>query len=291
VLVRLDGVAAGVAVAQARAELAEAVRRVAAQFKQLELLKLRLGEPEAAPTTRQLTPGHGAAKRAGRDADPNIRNARAELDVLQAQLHGTTPATHPSVLKAKEALRKAYLEHRRKDVVAPVSGYVAKRRAQLGELVAPGAPLLVIVPLDHLWVEANVKETQLARVRPGQPAEIRVDSLGSGVIYHGVVEGLSPGTGSVFSLLPPEYAAGNYIHVVERVPVRVALSADELAANPLRPGLSTFTRIDISAPGDSVLQSKARLGGPAYRTDTYDSELKDVDGLIEAVVSENLTSR
>lgn len=103
-----------------------------------------------------------------------------------------------------------------------------------------------------------------------------------------MVEGLSPGTGSVFSLLPPEYAAGNYIHVLERVPVRVALAADELASQPLRPGLSTLTRIDVSVPGDSVLQSKVRLGGPAYRTDTYDHELQNVEGLIEAVISGNL---
>ncbi len=180
VLVRLDGVAAGLALAQAKAELAEAVRRVAMQFKQIEVLKLRLGGQETAPARSQRAPGRRTAKRQGLETEANIRQARAELDVLEAQLQGTTVATHPSILKAKEVLRKAYLDQVRKDVVAPVSGYVAKRRVQVGEHVAPGAPLLVIVPLDHLWVEANVKETQLARIRPGQPAEIRVDSLGFG---------------------------------------------------------------------------------------------------------------
>jgi len=156
--------------------------------------------------------------------------------------------------------------------------------------VQPGTPLLAIVPLDYLWVEANVKETDLAHIRPGQPAEIRVDAYGGEPLYHGVVEGLTPGSGSIFSLLPPENAAGNYIHIVERVPIRIALSKKELKAHPLRPGLSTVTRIDITQPGGSVLKSAATTEEAVYRTDVYSRELSSVDALISAIVDGNLAS-
>ena len=225
-----------------------------------------------------------------REIEAGIRQTQAELDSLEAVLKGTTAANHPTVQKAKELLKRAYLEFVRKDIVAPVSGYVAKRRAQVGEQVQPGTTLLAIVPLDYLWVEANVKETDLAHIRPGQPAEIRVDAYGGEPLYHGVVEGLTPGSGSIFSLLPPENAAGNYIHIVERVPIRIALSKKELKAHPLRPGLSTVTRIDITQPGGSVLKSATTTEEAVYRTDVYSRELSSVDALISAIVDGNLAS-
>jgi membrane fusion protein (multidrug efflux system) len=303
VLVRLDGVPAQLALEQAKAELADSVRRIAAQFNQVEVLKQRVVVQQATLTRvqhdreryRQAAAEGGVsaqqlqnAEDQAREIEAGVQQTQAELKSLNTLIQGTTAANHPTVQKAKEALKRAYLEYVRKDIVAPVSGYVAKRRAQVGEQVQPGAPLLAIVPLDYLWVEANVKETDLARIRPGQPAEIRIDAYGGELVYQGVVEGLNPGTGSVFSLLPPENAAGNYIHIVERVPIRIALSKDELKEHPLRPGLSTVTRIDITEPGDSVLESATTTEEAIYRTDVYARELGAVDELINAIVETNL---
>jgi membrane fusion protein (multidrug efflux system) len=143
------------------------------------------------------------------------------------------------------------------------------------------------VPLDDLWIEANFLENQIAEIRPGQPAEIRVDAYGGKVLYHGRVEGINPGTGSPFALLPTDNATGNFIHIAERVPVRIGLDREELRKNPLHPGLSTLTRIKISEKGDPVLASHVETAGDAYRTRIYDNELEDVEQLIGKIVAAN----
>ncbi|MGZ5026552.1 MAG: HlyD family secretion protein, partial [Methylobacter sp.] len=151
----------------------------------------------------------------------------------------------------------------------------------------PEMPLLAIVPLDYLWIEANFLENELADVQPGQPVEITVDLYGSDVIYHGEVQGLGAGTGSVFGLLPPDNATGNYIHIVERVPVRIGLRAEELKANPLRPGLSAVVRIDTSHPGRPVLEPLTTTPESAYKTGVYDHQLDGADELIRKIIDGN----
>jgi membrane fusion protein (multidrug efflux system) len=197
---------------------------------------------------------------------------------------------HPAVELAKHEFVNAYLEYVRQQIRAPVSGYVAKRKAQVGDRVKPGADLMTIVPLDHLWVEANLRETEMRDIRPGQPAEVRVGLYGSAHTYHGTVEGLVPGTGSAFALLPPDNATGNFIHITERVPVRVALSEEEIRQYPIRPGLSTVTKIRVSEQGGSVWTSLAKPETDEYRTDVYDDELARAESLAHGVISGNVVS-
>jgi membrane fusion protein (multidrug efflux system) len=194
------------------------------------------------------------------------------------------------VLQAAAALKQAYLDRVRQDIVAPVSGYVAKRGIQPGEQVHPDTPLLVIVPLDYLWIEANFLEDELTNVQPGQPVEITMDLYGAQQVYHGEVLGLGAGTGSVFGLLPPDNATGNYIHITERVPVRISLAPDELKVHPLRPGLSAVVRIGTRKPGRSVLQPFTAPPPESYRTEVYDAQLEGADALINKIVRDNRLS-
>ena len=147
---------------------------------------------------------------------------------------------------------------------------------------------MTIVPLDHLWVEANLRETELQHVRPGQPALVNVSLYGSKQTFHGTVEGLVPGSGSAFALLPPDNSTGNFIHIVERVPVRIALPADELREHPIRPGLSTVTSINITESGQSVWTSLATPSTAEYETDVYADELPMAESLATDVIATNL---
>lgn len=305
VLVRLDGVRAEIALEEAKAQLGETVRRIAGVFSDVEKFRRQIQVKKAQLNRVQhdLKRYRGAyaedavpeqqlqnAEDQQHELEAAIRQSEAELQSAETQITGTTVRNHPAVRRASEQVRRGYLEFVRRNVLAPVRGYVAKRKVQIGEHVRPGAPLMAIVPLDLLWVEANFKETELANLRPGQPAQITVDMLGKGIEYHGIVEGLQPGTGSTFALLPPENASGNFIHIVERVPVRIGLAPDELAAHPLRPGLSTVTRIDVSRPGRSVLESLTTFDHPAYRTDIYQHELAGMDEMIRQIVESNLAA-
>ena len=199
--------------------------------------------------------------------EADVRETQAEYDALDAQIGGTTVMEHPAVELAKHEFINAHLEYARQLIRAPVSGYVAKRKAQVGDRVKPGTNLMTIVPLDHLWVEANLRETEVGDIRPGQPAEVRVDLYGGKHTFHGTVEGLVPGTGSPFALLPPDNSTGNFIHITERVPVRIALAADEIREYPIRPGLSTVTKIRVSEPGQfgMVIARQSRYGGVSDR--------------------------
>ena len=219
-----------------------------------------------------------------------MRETQAEYDALDAQIGGTTVMEHPAVELAKHEFIEAHLEYARQQIRAPVSGYVAKRKAQVGDRVKPGANLMTIVPLDHLWVEANLRETELGEIRPGQPAEVRVDLYGDKHTFHGTVEGLVPGTGSPFALLPPDNSTGNFIHITERVPVRIALPADEIREHPIRPGLSTVTKIRVSDAGNSVWTSLAKADTEEYQTDVYGDELTSAELLAQGVIAGNVRS-
>ncbi len=302
VLVRLDGNHALVALQQAQAELAETVRNIVTLKSKVETLKQRILAKEAALSqVRHDLSRFSAAAADGAASEQQVQNAqdkireleaviretRAEQQGIEAQLLDSSLNDHPAIEKAKSKLRKTYLDYERRNVIAPVAGYVAKRKAQIGDNVKIGAPLLVIVPLDEAWVEANFLETQLADIRPGQPAEIRVDAYRDERLYHGRVEGLTPATGSTFALLPTDNSTGNFIHIAERVQVRIALDADELREHPLQPGLSTLTRVKIDETDASRLKSNVSLANAAYRTDIYEHELDGAEALIRQIVASN----
>jgi membrane fusion protein (multidrug efflux system) len=164
----------------------------------------------------------------------------------QALIDGTSIDTSPDVASAKAALDQARLDLERTVIRAPIDGVVTNRQVQVGQRIAAGNSVMTIVPVNSVYVEANFKEGQLERVRPGQPVELTSDLYGSGVTFHGRVVGFSGGTGSAFALIPAQNATGNWIKVVQRLPVRVALNPKELAAHPLRVGLSMEATIDVS---------------------------------------------
>jgi membrane fusion protein (multidrug efflux system) len=305
-VIRLDEHEAYAALGRARGRLGEEVRRIAALFKtrkqleekvsartaQLDLVRhdmerYRLASPSGAVSKQIL---QNAADKI-RALEAEVRETQAELDVLDAQVGGTSIMDHPAVELAKHELIDAYLDYKRQQILAPVSGYVAKRKAQVGDRVKPGDGLMTIVPLDHLWVEANLRETELRQVRPGQPALVSVDLYGTRQTFHGTVEGLVPGTGSAFALLPPDNATGNFIHIVERVPVRIALPQDEIREHPIRPGLSTMTQIKVAESGQSVWSSLAKPDTAEYQTDVYADELTSAETMAQDIMQGNLFSK
>ena len=305
VLVKLDGAHAAIALQQAEAELGETVRNIVSLTAKVETLKQRIIAKEAA--LNQVRHDLGRFRAAAddgavsdqqvqntqdrlRELEALIRETQAEKTSVEAQVLGTAIDNHPAIEKAKSRVRTAFLNYQRRNIIAPVSGTIAKRKAQIGDNVKAGAPLLAIVPLDDLWIDANFLETQLAAIRTGQPAEISVDAYGDELIYHGKVQGITPGTGSTFALLPTDNATGNFIHVAERVQVRIGLDPKELKAYPLQPGLSTFTRINISEPGKPLLTSLVHADGEAYRTGIYDHELDGVEQRIRQIIASNQQS-
>src|SRR6185312_12739838 len=193
---------------------------------------------------------------------------------------------HPEVLSAAAKVRDAYLMYARTVLPAPVSGYVAKRSVQVGQRVGPGAALMAIIPPDQVWVDANFKESQLARMRIGQPATLTADIYGKRVAYHGHVEGLGAGTGSAFAVLPAQNATGNWIKIVQRVPVRIALDADEVRSHPLQVGLSMNVRVDTTAANGAALPSPS-AAAPVYQTHVFDTLDRDADARVEQVIAAN----
>lgn len=302
VLVRLDGHRAKIDLEQAQAELGETVRNIVALNAQVETLKQRIAAKKAALNrVRHDLARFITAAREGAVSAQQVQNARDRLTQLQASIEaikaektgvealiqGTRLESHPAVEKAKSRVRRAFLRYRRREVHAPVSGVVAKRRVEVGDLVKEGSPLLVIVPLDDLWIEANFLETKIASIRPGQTAEIKIDAYGDERIYHGRVLGLNPASGSTFALLPADHSTGNFIHIAERLPVRIGLNPRELKEHPLKPGLSTLTRINISEPGGALLNSFVETDGNTYRTPIYEHELEGAEQLIRAIIADN----
>jgi membrane fusion protein, multidrug efflux system len=306
VLVRLDAHEATAALGQARGRLGDAIRRINSLFITQRQLADKLEARRARHDVirhdmdryRRAVPSGAVSKQILQNAmdqlramEADVRETQAEYDALDAQIGGTTVMEHPTVELAKHEFLNAHFEYARQQILAPTSGYVAKRKAQVGDRVKPGTNLMTIVPLDHLWVEANLRETDLVDIRPGQPAEVRVDLYGGKFIFHGIVEGLVPGTGSPFALLPPDNSTGNFIHIIERVPVRIALEAEELREHPIRPGLSTVTKIRVTDTGQSIWSSLAKADTEEYQTDVYDNELTIAESLAQEVMRTNLVSR
>lgn len=303
-LVRLDDTDTAIALDQAKASLGETVRQVRQMFETAGQLRdsvaLRQSELDrakedvarrAAVIREQAVSGEELqhAQTAYASAQAALRVARHELAASTALVSGTDVVHHPQVLAAEARLRAAYVEWQRHVVPAPVSGYVARRSVQIGQRVAPGVTLLTIVPLDQLWIEANLKEDQFEDIRLGQPVTMTADLYGGDVTFHGKVLGVGAGTGAAFALLPPQNASGNWIKIVQRVPVRIALDAHEVASHPLRIGLSMKVAIDThDRSGDTLARAPARAG--RYQTDVYAGQDGAVDKLIAAIVNANLGS-
>ena len=212
--------------------------------------------------------------------------AREQKSSSEVRVDNTSLENHPRVAAAASQVRAAWLALARTKIVAPVGGYVARRSVQLGERVSPDSALMAVVPTGDFWVEANFKETDLANVRIGQPVTLHADLWGDGVIYHGKVVGLSAGTGGAFALLPPQNASGNWIKIVQRVPVRIALDPRELAEHPLRIGLSMRANVDTHDRSGKVLATSPRVGG-GIDTPVYADQSRAADSLIARVIDAN----
>ncbi|ACD82954.1 efflux RND transporter periplasmic adaptor subunit [Candidatus Methylacidiphilum infernorum] len=303
VLVRLDRLDSRVALERAEANLGETVRRVEDLFFQVQVNRNRL-LAEIARLDRlkhdlaryKSVVSYGAVseqlvddtEQQVRELEAQVNQDQASLNDAESQIFNTKIEDHPLVKQAASELKNAYLDYVRREVYAPVTGYIANRKVQPGDEVRPDTYLLSVVPLDYLWVEANYREREMKKIRPGQPVTITVDYYGRRLIYHGQVEGLHPGTGSAFALLPPENATGNYIHIVERVPVRIRLSSEELKKHPLRPGLSVIAVTHVGKKGEHILSSLVKFPKEKYEAHVYERELDGADQLIQKVIEANL---
>jgi len=301
-LVTLDAADADVALAQADARLGAAVRQQRQRYADvaqydatvtLRQLELKTAEDDLARRL-PLAADHTVSGEEVAHARQAVRNARAAVNVAvkqqqaaQASVAGVDVARHPDVLAAKADYESAWLAARRNTIVAPVSGYIAKRAVQVGARATPGMALLAIVPLDQLWVDANFKESELRNIRVGQAATVEADMYGGKVEFHGKVVGLSAGTGSAFSLLPAQNASGNWIKVVQRLPVRIALDPQELRAHPLRIGLSTTVKVDISNTDGPVLGA-AMPQKPVYTTAALSQPLQQAATAADGIITRNL---
>lgn len=302
-LVRLDEHRAEAALGRARGDLGRVLRRVAGLFATRQQLCQRLAARSADLARvrhdliryREAVPSGSVSEQILQNAEDHrqaleadVREVRAALLSAEAQVGGTTRSGHPDVEAAKNKFIDAFLEFSRQRILAPATGYVAKRKVQVGDRVRPGDMLMTVVPLDHLWVEANMRETEMRQIRPGQRALISVDLYGTKHTFHGKVEGLIPGTGSVFALLPPDNATGNFIHIVERVPVRIALQRDEIRTQLIRPGLSTVAAINVGEPGSPLDTSYVETSTAEYATDIFADELIRAESMAREVVEANL---
>jgi len=300
-LVRLDSTDAEIALHEAEQQLARTVRQVRTVFTNREQLEAIVAERRAdLGKARADLNRRGNLTDSGAVSSEEVAHAREAVDAARdalaaaeqnlaagvALIGRTGVGDHPDVQAAATAVERAWLVYRRTSVRAPVSGYVAKRSVQLGQRIAPGNPLLAIVPLERLRVDANFREVQLTHMRIGQPVTIVADLYGGRVEYRGTVAGLGMGTGAAFALLPAQNATGNWIKVVQRVPVRIALDLQQLTAHPLRIGLSMHARVDVR--DDSGWQlARAPRQEPVLTTSVYNVDRREITARIERIVSEN----
>jgi membrane fusion protein (multidrug efflux system) len=315
-LVRLDSADAQVALDQAQAQLAQTVREVRTLFANDSTLasnvalrdaEVARAQSDVARTQDDLAHRQPLAT-TGAVSDEEIRHAatalqsaksalvaaqaaaaaaRDQLAANQVLTAGTSVAEHPNVQRAAARVREAHLALSRIDLPAPVTGYVARRSVQVGSRVQAGTTLMAIVPLDQVWVEANFKEVQLRHLRIGQPVHLTADLYGAKVEYHGTVAGLGVGTGAAFALLPAQNATGNWIKVVQRVPVRVTLDAAELAAHPLRVGLSMEVTVDVADRSGKLLADAPRVL-PVATTDAFAASPQEADAMVRRIIAANL---
>jgi len=302
-LVHLDPNDAQVAYDQSVANLAGTVRQVRGLFSNVEsgesdlrARQISVEQARADVKRRQGLVDSGAVSREelahARDvlaaAEAALGSARGNLQRTRALVDATTIGKTPQVQAAASQLRQAYLNLQRSAILAPVSGYVARRQVQLGQRVQPGTSLMTIVPLEEVWVDANFKETQLGHMRIGQPVEVHADLYGDDVVYNGKVASLGLGTGSAFSLLPAQNASGNWIKIVQRVPVRIELDREQLVKHPLRIGLSMQVDVTVKDQDGPVLAPARKSDKPLLATAAYEKQLADANALITSIIEDNL---
>jgi len=301
VLITLDKTDAGQAFEKAQTALATSVRQThqlminSKQYQAtIDLQKTALEQAQADLKRREPL---GAANLIGREdlqhARDAVATAKAQLDVAiqqynanQAMILNTPLENQPAVKQSAAELRDAWLALQRTEVVSPIDGFISRRSVQVGSQISPTTPLLAVVAANNLWVDANFKETQLANIRIGQPATVTSDIYGDKVVYHGSVVGLDMGTGSAFSLLPAQNATGNWIKVVQRLPVRIALDPQEVAQHPLRIGLSTLVSVDTDNTDGGMLATNVR-SIPAYESNALALDLTPVNQLIADIIRAN----
>ncbi|MBB2486334.1 efflux RND transporter periplasmic adaptor subunit [Mitsuaria sp. WAJ17] len=315
-LVSLDPVDARMALDQAQAQLGQTVREVRTLFannatlqaqvrsREADLQRARsevarlkddvsrreplvatgaVGKEELDHARAQLRTAQAAALAAEAAAEA----AREQLVSSQSLTDGTSVEQHPNVLRAAARVRETFLAVQRNELVAPVNGWVARRSVQLGQRVAAGTPLMSVVGLQQAWVDANFKEGQLARLRIGQPVTLVADVYGDKAEFHGKVVGLGAGTGAAFAVLPAQNATGNWIKVVQRVPVRIALDAKELAEHPLRVGLSMNVAVDVKDQSGKPL-SETVAAGSATSTKVFEDQDRAADAEVQRIIQSNL---
>lgn len=300
VLIKLDPVDANVALMNAEGQLAQAVREAQAKMQQANQADAAIPQRRAQyeQARDEYNRRHPLLERRAVSAEEvdsgkrQMEQAKAALDASEreaaaahAQVDGTTVDTYPAVIQARSQFRNAWVNNGRNAIVSPIEGYAARRQVQVGQRIQAGQDLLTVVPLSDLWVDANFKETQLEHIRIGQPVKITTDMY-SDVEYHGKVIGLNAGTGSAFSLLPAENATGNWIKVVQRLPVRIAIDAEDLRKHPLRIGLSTDVNVDTHDRDGRVLSDTAR-GKPLASTNVYEQEMGEADQHAEEIIRAN----
>jgi len=294
-LVRLDATEAQLQLQRAAAVLAQSLRNArqqsatATQFDALAKQRaVELQWAEAQVKRRQpLLATQAVSAEELQQAQSGVEMARAALQAAQqqaaaahTQFSGPRPEDQPSVIEARSLYEQAWVRAHRHRVLAPANGYVAKRSVQAGQQVQPGESLLTIVPLESVWVDANFKEPQLQALRIGQKAELIADVYGNEVTYSGRVVGVAAGTGAAFALLPAQNASGNWVKVVQRVPVRIELDAAQLATHPLRIGLSMSVKVDTTD------RSGALLPTSATRTEVAGTSLYESDAAAAAAAAD-----
>lgn len=299
-LAKLDDTDARIALQSAEANLGQAVRQISQTYATVRQLKAAVDDREIhlkqadadyrrAQELMQIQ-GISAqnfqhAREGYESAAAGLSQAKHQLTAAEAQVANSTLENQPTVRLMEAQVRSSYLALQRTEVIAPVTGYVAKRNVQLGQQVTSGTSLLAIIPLQQVWIDANFKETELADVRIGQPVRAESDLYGHRAVYTGHVVGLAPGTGTAFALLPAQNASGNWIKVVQRLPVRIALDAGPLAAHPLRIGLSMDVTIDTHDRSGAVLAQDADAADDV--TSVYADRSAGVDKLIQQIIQKN----
>ncbi len=301
-LVQLDPADTEVALQQAEANLARTVRQVRGLYRSVEGAQAELNARQVSlKRARDDFARRKDLATTGAISNEELAHARDELAAAEAAVAGsretfersralvddTVVATQPDVKAAAAQLRQAWLNNARAGIIAPVAGFVARRSVQVGQRVQPGVALMAVVPAEQMWVDANFKETQLRHMRLGQEVELRSDLYGGEVKYKGRITSLGLGTGSAFSLLPAQNASGNWIKIVQRVPVRIAIDTKQLAEHPLRIGLSMKAEVSLRDQKGDVLPAKPAEGN-VFDTDVYAKQLHDADAAIGRIIHDNL---
>jgi membrane fusion protein (multidrug efflux system) len=301
VLIQFDPNDAQVNLQSAEANLGKAVRQVRGLYSNVDGIKAQVAAQRAEVQKAQdnfsrrknLAAGGAISQEELSHARDDLTTAQNALNNVQQQLQtssalidDTVVSSHPEVKAAAANFRQAYLNNARSTLIAPVTGYVAKRTVQLGQRVQPGTALMAVIPLDQIWVDANFKETQLGQMRIGQSVDIESDVYGSDVKYSGTVDSVGAGTGSAFALLPAQNATGNWIKIVQRVPVRIHLNPDQLKDHPLRIGLSTVVDVNLHDQSGAMLAQQPPQKA-SFSTNVYEEQLAEADAQITRLIHEN----